>query len=110
MGVTAKQTFSIAILIAFALMVASYLGWFDMGYGKVSERAYEFSKSLYSACLNQNEMHLGKVERLLAETDPASLTENERVWLEQIVKRARAGDWKNAAKSARRMLDDQVKY
>lgn len=110
MGITAQRVLAIASLLALSVTLAFTLGWFDFGYGKVSEQAYEFSKALYSACLNRNDEHLGKVERLLAETGNDSLSAKERQWLEGICQRARAGQWEVAARYARRMMDDQVEY
>lgn len=108
MGVVVKQLVGVVCAIGLCLMLAFYLGWFDPGYGKVSEKAYALSKALYGACLNKNEEHLAKVENLLSSTGSESLSDQERVWLKQIVDRARQGSWDEAAKNARRMMDDQV--
>lgn len=108
MGVMLKRLLAAVCAGGVCLMLAYYLGWFNPGYGKVSERAYEFSKAIYGACLNQSESHLAKVERLLADATPESLPDKERAWLKQIVDRARSGDWDVAAQHARRMMDDQV--
>ena len=50
------------------------------------------------------------VDKLLDESDDLSLPSNERIWIEKIIKLARSGDWKSAAKKAKRMMEDQVKY
>jgi hypothetical protein len=50
------------------------------------------------------------VEELLNESDEASLPPNEAIWLDQIIKIARSGNWEYAAKKAKRMMEDQVKY
>lgn len=109
MGINARRAVVAASFLSLSLVAGFYLGWFDRGYGKVSKNAYEFSKALLSACLNRNEEHLGKVERLLMEADRESLPDRERLWLEKIVKRARSGDWEYAAKDARRMMVDQAR-
>ena len=42
--------------------------------------------------------------------DTPGVSENERRWLESMIRTARDGDWKSAANSARRMMEDQVEY
>lgn len=79
-------------------------------YGEVSPLTYECSKALYSACLNKSEEHLKRVEELLAASDLEVLPANERYWIEAIIAEAHGGDWQTAAKKARRMMEDQVKY
>lgn len=82
--------------------------WANQGYGEVSPDTYEYSKALYSACLNKNKEHLSKVEALLASSE--NIPEDEREWLESIVARAQSDQWESASRDARRMLEDQVKY
>ena len=93
---------------------AAIMVWFSQGYGKVSPRAYEVSTALYGACLAKSDARLESIEGLLdegAETEDAStVSEDERRWLESMIRTARDGDWESAAKSARRMMEDQVEY
>ncbi|MCP4097671.1 MAG: hypothetical protein GY748_15670 [Planctomycetaceae bacterium] len=91
------------------VLVGGYL-WANRGYGEVSPDTYQFSKALYSACLKKSDEHLDMVDKLLDESDDLSLPSNERIWIEKIIKLARSGDWKSAAKKAKRMMEDQVKY
>jgi hypothetical protein len=91
------------------VLVGGYL-WVNRGYGEVSPDTYQFSKALYSACLKKSDEHLDMVDKLLNESDDLSLPPNEQIWIEKIIKLARSGDWKSAAKKAKRMMEDQVKY
>ena len=93
-----------------AILLAGSFFWLYQGYGEVSPRTYQISKAIYSACLKKSHDHLAKVEELLNESDEASLPTNEAIWLDQIIKIARSGNWDSAAKKAKRMMEDQVKY
>lgn len=97
------------ILIGAAIMFCS-----SQGYGKVSPRAYEVSTALYGACLAKSDARLESIEGLLDEDaeaeDASTVSEDERRWLESMIRTARDGDWESAAKSARRMMEDQVEY
>ena len=84
--------------------------WLNRGYGEVSPLTYQYSKALYSACLNRSTSHLDQVEQLLSKADAESLPTKERQWIDDIIVEARDGDWQSAAKKARRMMEDQVRY
>ncbi len=98
-----------AILVPVILLVAGY-SWINRGYGEVSPQAYQFSKAVYSACLNQNDEHLDKIANLMGGDEGAELSDTERRWLADMIARAESGDWKSAARKARRMMEDQVEY
>jgi hypothetical protein len=106
------------------------------GYGKVSPGAYQSATALFSACKAKTNDRLDKVEAfiqqqpVLSEADladsatnvdhkqktgaplPADLpiTATEKSWLQQIIADARQGNWESAAKSCRRIMEDQVEY
>lgn len=109
MAVENSRNLTLISFFVTILLVGSYV-WLYHGYGEVSPRTYQFSKAIYSACLKKNYDHLAKVEELLNESDEASLPPNEAIWLDQIIKIARSGNWEYAAKKAKRMMEDQVKY
>ena len=110
MEVKHRRNFSVVIFsVLLLVLVAGYLS-VTRGYGEVSPETYQFSKALYSACLKKSDEHLAKVEELLDESDDLSLPSNERIWIDKIIKLARSGDWKSAAKKAKRMMEDQLKY
>ena len=81
------------------------------GYGSVSDRAYEYSTATYSACLAKSTERLDRIEEMLsAEGTESTMEPHEVVWIEKIIDEARSGNWESAAKSARRMMEDQVEY
>lgn len=100
-----------SLLLGLVVVVGIYLVaslWLNRGYGEVSPETYQYSKALYSACLNQNKEHVEKIEALLSASE--DVPENERQWLEAIVAQANSDDWASASKDARRMMEDQIKF
>ena len=95
-------------LVAVAGILLAIGLWLNRGYGEVSPETYQYSKALYSACLNKNKEHLDKIENLLSTSE--DVPKNEREWLEAIVAQAQSDDWVSASKDARRMMEDQIKY
>lgn len=95
-------------LVVVAGVLLSIGLWLNRGYGEVSPETYQYSKALYSACLNKSKDHLSKIETLLSTSE--NVPEGEREWLEAIVAQAQSDDWVSASRNARRMMEDQVKY
>ena len=94
-----------------ALLLGGVFFWSNSGYGEVSPDAYEVAKALYGTCLSKNESRLDSVTVMLDGDDrPLEITQTERDWLESMVRSAKDGNWNSAAKSARRMMEDQIKY
>lgn len=106
---TRKQNVWFGCITVIGMLLAGFW-WFNRGYGEVSPLAYEYSKALYSACLNKNEEQLGKVESLLAGGSTETLPSNERQWIDAIIEEARNGKWQSAARKSRRIMEDQVKH
>lgn len=103
----------LGVLLCVALLVGGIAWWLNSGYGEVSGDAYEVAKALYGTCLAEDEDRLERVTVLLEEqndedTERLAITPKERRWLESMIDTARKGDWKSAARSARRMMEDQV--
>lgn len=96
-------------LLALVAAVAIVL-WLNQGYGEVSPQTYQYSKALYSACLSKNEAHLEKIQEMLQSTQAQAMPDAERKWIEAIAAQAAQGQWDSAAKQAKRMMTDQVKY
>lgn len=102
------------VLVVVTLFVAGVAYWCNSGYGKVSHDAYEVAKALYGACLSRSDERVNQVAMLLEEADEVSasgsieINDTERRWLNTMISTAREGNWKSAAKSARRMMEDQV--
>ena len=97
----------IAAIGILALLVLSFW-WLNQGYGKVSPETYQFSQSLYSACLKKSDEHLEKVTQMLDEDRSHSIPAHELKWLKSIISKAESGQWESAAKMAKRIMDDQV--
>jgi len=81
------------------------------GYPDVSERTYEISKALYSACNRQSVEHLAKIEKAISNASKSEeISAQESKWLNQIIKTARDGDWKSATAESRKLMEDQIEY
>lgn len=102
-----SKSLLLGLVAAGGILLAVSLAW-NRGYGEVSPETYQYSKALYSACLNRNKEHLEKIETLLSTSQ--DVPQNEREWLEAIVAQAQSDDWVSASKDARRMMEDQIKY
>ena len=91
------------------LVVVALLTQSGCGYGKIGPKAYEFAKALYSVCNRRDEARLEKIAQMVEEAKTkGELTDKESAWLQDIVDRARDGDWEEASASAREMMEDQV--
>lgn len=78
-------------------------------YSAVSPEAYQYSKALYSVCNRQDEPRLAKVaEQIDTARTSAQLHATEADWLDEIIASAQAGDWQDATKDARRLMEAQV--
>jgi len=103
------------VLLAIGLLVMVTIGIYlsvGRGYGKVSDRSYKVATALYGACLSKNEARLEAVSKLIVDDEGAdeSIPSHEREWLTSIVEQAQDGNWESAAKSSKRMMEDQVEY
>ena len=100
----------LSVLAFIAVAAVAVLVWLNQGYGEVSPQTYQYSKALYSACQAKNESHLQKIQEMLQSSPEDALSDTERGWLEAILSQALEGQWEGAARKARRMMEDQVKY
>ena len=102
-----NQSICLGLVALVGVLLAIGL-WSNQGYGKVSPETYQYSKALYSACLNKNKEHLSKIETLLSSNE--NVPQNEREWLDAIVAQAHSDDWVAASQDARRMMEDQISH
>lgn len=106
----------LGVVIAVVIVGVSIFYFADRGYGKVSSGTYDVASALYAACLAKSDERLNRIELLLNGGDEDSpgekpeLTEKEAEWLSRIIRTARGGKWEKAARSARRIMEDQVEY
>ena len=95
---------------AVLLLAGGVIAWLCLrGYGELSPKSYDYAKALYSICNLKDDKRLAKVETMI--TDSAKngeITERERGWLQDVIDRARDGDWETATARARRMMADQI--
>ena len=77
-----------------------------LGYGEIGETAYKHASALYSICNLKSEERLGAFKETLS--DVQEISANEKKWLLDIVELAENGNWENANRLARQMLDEQV--
>jgi hypothetical protein len=92
------------LAIGLTLMVAG------CGYGELSPTAYQYAKALYGL---SNRQAGERVEAVRVQIESArtakEITPREAGWLIDIVDDCEKGRWKTANKSARRMMEDQVR-
>lgn len=80
------------------------------GYGDVSPMTYEYAKALYSITNRKDATRLDQVKsQIEAALDEEQLSEQEADWLSQIIDNAAAGRWDKANRSARQIMEDQLK-
>lgn len=92
--------------LALALTLAVGCG----GYGEVSPVAYDYAMALYSLSNQKAADRVPAVaEQVEASHQAGDISDREARWLQGILSDAESGDWKSAAKQARRMMEDQVK-
>ncbi|MEM8944332.1 MAG: hypothetical protein AAGD11_04040 [Planctomycetota bacterium] len=78
-------------------------------YESVSPEAYQYSKALYSVCNQHDEPRLADVAGQIETAATGSqLTAREAAWLNAIVVTAQAGEWQNASRDARALMEAQV--
>jgi hypothetical protein len=93
------------------LLVVAYFFFGNRDYGEVSDKAYEFATALYSVCNRQDASKLAGIESLLASAQSNdSLSSEEADMLQEILQKAKSGDWAIAASETRSLMVDQVKY
>lgn len=81
------------------------------GYGEVSPQTYKLAKAIHNVSSRQQAEKLPQVNELIASSlKEGQISEQEAEWLRTIVAHADEGDWEEAAKQSRRIMEDQVQY
>lgn len=119
------NTKTVSASVAILMVVAIAIFYFAAGgYGKVSPKTYQCATALYGACMAKDAIRLDRVEAMVmaggipeaddgptrAKSDEMPMSEREKSWLLAIINQARAGSWKSAAASAKKMMEDQVDF
>lgn len=90
----------------FALTLLCVVG---CGYGEVSPTAYEYAQSLYNISNRKLAGHLQVAKTQVSEaSDSGDISAKEAKWLQAIIEDAEQERWKQAMKSARRLMEDQI--
>jgi len=101
----------LAISLPVVLIIAVLALYFNRGYGPVSYPAYQIATALYGASLAKSAPRIDAIEKLLDDgsdkLDVSEITEQERKWLQSIIKNARAKRWEAAASNAKRIMESQ---
>ena len=78
-------------------------------YAELSPEAYQYGKALYSVCNRQDQPRLTLVAEQIETARAADqLQPSEADWLTEIVATAQAGQWQDATKDARQLMEAQV--
>ena len=98
-------------VVSFSLFAIVLLAWLsNRGYGEMSERGYEFSMSLFSACNRQDLPRVEKIETLVNQArSSGELQSAEARWIEGIIVAAKQGKWEKASRSVRELMESQIK-
>lgn len=79
------------------------------GYPEVSPKTYEFAKALYSATNLKQSDRVDEVETLIeAAISKGEISRREANYLREIIELSRSGEWEEAQKMTRRLMEDQV--
>ena len=100
----------IVLSVLVLAVLAGGLWMFNQSYGETSQRGYEYSMALFSACNQHDKEKLQQVADLIAR-DVASgeLESRESKWLLDIVDDGLNDRWTKANKAVRKLMNDQVK-
>ena len=93
-------------MAAGVLVCAVVYGLMRPRYGPISRSAYEVTIALESACGRRDAGRIDSIRRVLCRH--SEMTDAERGWLLEIVKRAESGDWTEARRAARDLMLAQV--
>ena len=107
----------IGVVLSLVALGIGITYWQSPRYGRVSHEAYQFATALYGAALAESPGRVDSIADKLEDTnptenrnDPESLSSNELRWLQGIIESARRGRWNQAARNARRMMEEQVRH
>lgn len=99
-----KKTIAVGLSIFVAL--AAWYAFWPENYGTVSESGYKLTMAVESACGRQDTDGVQRV-RTMVQTNK-SLSDQERVWLNEILAAAESGSWNDARRMARELMRAQL--
>ncbi|TWT66473.1 hypothetical protein [Allorhodopirellula solitaria] len=96
--------------IAFAsIVVLLAVWWLWPQRVELNESEYDFAMALYRVCNQSSDEGLIQIETLLDQEEQAHPSQ-EPSPLRPIIAAAKSGQWRDAAKACRQVLDDQVEH
>jgi len=96
-------------IISLSAFVLFYL-FSDRGPGKVSGTTYQAATALYGASMAKSSERIDAVSEFLDEQSSEEVSQSEMDLLNRIVDLGRSGEWKKAASTARRIMEDQIEH
>lgn len=109
MAVQSSQWRTVGITLGMAGLIAIAALLFRKDYGEIGPKAFEYATALYSICNRRDEPRLEKIAELVdkASTE-AEITATESGWLSEIISLADNGDWEQASRDTRRLMERQI--
>lgn len=97
------------IVLAVVAMMAGLFWFFWPSKVELTHDTYEIAIALYRVCNQQDVEGLQQIQDKLSQLSNATDTENPSIiYLQQMVKEARAGNWTTAMQRTREALADQT--
>ncbi len=108
-----SKSFSFLVSRSSLPLVVCLLIWgvtlIGCGYPEVSPKTYDFAKALYSATNLKQSERLDQLHRLIEEAQGSGeISSREAEYLGDVIELGRAGDWEEAQREIRELLEDQV--
>lgn len=102
-----KTIIGVSLLGVVTILLIVYT--FSRGYGKISDNAYKLATATYGACMARSVERINRAESLLEnERFRSGISNQELNWFKKIFADARNDRWRQAARAARHMMEDQV--
>ena len=99
----------VVVVPVLVLLLGAALWWLNSGYGKTSEKGYQFATALFSACNRKNSDKLQEIATMLDASQAAGeLGQAEFRDLRTIVDVGLAGNWTEASRRTRALMEAQV--
>ncbi len=97
---------------ALAVLIAGYCIWASMGRPvQLQEDGYQMTVALFRVCNQKDQEGLEKIRQLVQEANERSPSASDQMAaIESIIRLADAGDWGDALKETRDLMEGQVRY
>jgi hypothetical protein len=103
------RTKSLAVVLLAGLLIAAAVWWFQRSPVALNDNQYATAIALYRVCNQRSETGLDKIEAILASPDsPRQASDKSLAAIQAIISEARRGNWQQATRRCRTLLEDQV--